>query len=204
MIVCGHFVDGAEKFTPSVLDDETKPEWYLRQMLGTANFRAGPDVGVHDRKSLLPDRTSPVSRSAAQSPTRRSPSGCVRYARPTTCPTRPAHCCVNTCSPCAPSANWRCRTAVSPPPAMTHRKRPPRTSFGTLNGSRLCHRAARSARRRGLATALRAHRNSTPGRMTLKPAALTKHGRARAHPDPVRRVQAPRSPRRTWPRSAGV
>ncbi|WP_445160583.1 fatty acid desaturase family protein [Mycobacterium sp. Dal123C01] len=41
VIVCGHFTDGAEKFTPSVLEGETKPEWYLRQMLGTANFRAG-------------------------------------------------------------------------------------------------------------------------------------------------------------------
>ncbi|MGH3633815.1 fatty acid desaturase family protein [Mycobacterium sp.] len=41
VIVCGHFVDGAEKFTPSLLEGETKPEWYLRQMLGAANFRAG-------------------------------------------------------------------------------------------------------------------------------------------------------------------
>jgi NADPH-dependent stearoyl-CoA 9-desaturase len=41
VIVCGHFVDGAEKFIPSVLEGETRPEWYLRQMLGTANFRAG-------------------------------------------------------------------------------------------------------------------------------------------------------------------
>jgi NADPH-dependent stearoyl-CoA 9-desaturase len=45
VIVCGHFADGAEKFTASVLEDETKPEWYLRQMLGTANFRAGPVLG---------------------------------------------------------------------------------------------------------------------------------------------------------------
>jgi fatty acid desaturase len=42
VIVCGHFADGAEKFAESVLEDETRPEWYLRQMLGTANFRAGP------------------------------------------------------------------------------------------------------------------------------------------------------------------
>jgi fatty acid desaturase len=42
VIACGHFADGAEKFTPAVLEDETKPEWYLRQMLGTANFDAGP------------------------------------------------------------------------------------------------------------------------------------------------------------------
>jgi NADPH-dependent stearoyl-CoA 9-desaturase len=42
VICCGHFPDGAEKFTPATLEGETKPEWYLRQMLGTANFRAGP------------------------------------------------------------------------------------------------------------------------------------------------------------------
>jgi fatty acid desaturase len=42
VICCGHFPDGAEKFTAAALDGETKPEWYLRQMLGTANFRAGP------------------------------------------------------------------------------------------------------------------------------------------------------------------
>jgi fatty acid desaturase len=42
VICCGHFADGAEKFTPAALKDETKPEWYLRQMLGTANFNAGP------------------------------------------------------------------------------------------------------------------------------------------------------------------
>ena len=42
VICCGHFTDGAEKFTHATLEDETKPEWYLRQMLGTANFRAGP------------------------------------------------------------------------------------------------------------------------------------------------------------------
>ncbi|MBH0777795.1 fatty acid desaturase family protein [Nocardia bovistercoris] len=42
VIFCGHFPDGAEKFTTGVVDAETKPEWYLRQMLGTANFDAGP------------------------------------------------------------------------------------------------------------------------------------------------------------------
>lgn len=42
VICCGHFADGTQKFTPAVLADETKPEWYLRQMLGTANFHAGP------------------------------------------------------------------------------------------------------------------------------------------------------------------
>jgi fatty acid desaturase len=41
VICCGHFVDGAEKFSPDALEGETKPQWYLRQMLGSANFRAG-------------------------------------------------------------------------------------------------------------------------------------------------------------------
>ncbi|MFE3260708.1 fatty acid desaturase family protein [Nocardia sp. NPDC059091] len=42
VIFCGHFPDGAEKFTSAAIEHETKPEWYLRQMLGTANFDAGP------------------------------------------------------------------------------------------------------------------------------------------------------------------
>ncbi|WP_319453635.1 MULTISPECIES: fatty acid desaturase family protein [unclassified Mycobacterium] len=42
VIFCGHFPDGAEKFAPEVLEQETKGEWYLRQMLGAANFKAGP------------------------------------------------------------------------------------------------------------------------------------------------------------------
>ncbi|MGW5522963.1 fatty acid desaturase family protein [Gordonia sp. NPDC003950] len=42
VIFCGHFPDGAEKFTVDTLDNETQGQWYLRQMLGSANFRAGP------------------------------------------------------------------------------------------------------------------------------------------------------------------
>jgi linoleoyl-CoA desaturase len=42
VIFCGHFPDGAEKFTVEEFEDEDQPRWYLRQMLGSANFRAGP------------------------------------------------------------------------------------------------------------------------------------------------------------------
>jgi NADPH-dependent stearoyl-CoA 9-desaturase len=42
VIFCGHFPDGAEKFTLATLENETRAEWYLRQMLGAANFNAGP------------------------------------------------------------------------------------------------------------------------------------------------------------------
>ena len=41
VIFCGHFPDGAEKFTIEQLEGETQSEWYLRQMLGSANFDAG-------------------------------------------------------------------------------------------------------------------------------------------------------------------
>jgi fatty acid desaturase len=41
VIFCGHFPDGAEKFTREEYEAETHPEWYLRQMLGSANFNAG-------------------------------------------------------------------------------------------------------------------------------------------------------------------
>ena len=42
VIFCGHFPDGAEKFTREEFENETPGEWYLRQMLGSANFHAGP------------------------------------------------------------------------------------------------------------------------------------------------------------------
>ncbi|QBJ95315.1 acyl-CoA desaturase [Rhodococcus sp. ABRD24] len=42
VIFCGHFPDGAEKFTKADVDNETKAEWYLRQMLGSANISGGP------------------------------------------------------------------------------------------------------------------------------------------------------------------
>ncbi|HEY5336182.1 MAG TPA: fatty acid desaturase [Mycobacteriales bacterium] len=41
VIFCGHFPDGAEKFTLEEYENETPQQWYLRQMLGSANFRAG-------------------------------------------------------------------------------------------------------------------------------------------------------------------
>ncbi|MEU6579582.1 fatty acid desaturase [Nocardia sp. NPDC046763] len=42
VIFCGHFPDGAEKFTKFDCDNETQGEWYLRQMLGSANISGGP------------------------------------------------------------------------------------------------------------------------------------------------------------------
>ncbi|MDR6174622.1 fatty acid desaturase [Nocardioides zeae] len=41
IIFCGHFPDGALHFTEEEVEDETRAEWYLRQMLGSANFDGG-------------------------------------------------------------------------------------------------------------------------------------------------------------------
>jgi NADPH-dependent stearoyl-CoA 9-desaturase len=38
VIMCGHFPEGVETFETRSIDGETKPQWYLRQMLGSANI----------------------------------------------------------------------------------------------------------------------------------------------------------------------
>lgn len=38
VIMCGHFPEGVETFAKTSIDGETRGEWYLRQMLGSANI----------------------------------------------------------------------------------------------------------------------------------------------------------------------
>jgi len=45
VIFCGHFPDGAEKFAGTDVAGESAGQWYLRQMLGSANIDAGPVLG---------------------------------------------------------------------------------------------------------------------------------------------------------------
>ena len=42
IIFCGHFPDGAAQFDEDQLDDETRAQWYVRQMLGSSNLTGGP------------------------------------------------------------------------------------------------------------------------------------------------------------------
>ncbi len=42
VIMCGHFPEGVETFEKKSIDGETRGEWYLRQMLGSANISGGP------------------------------------------------------------------------------------------------------------------------------------------------------------------
>jgi len=65
IIFCGHFPDGALHFTEEELEDETRSEWYLRQMLGSANFTGGPllhvmsgNLGYQIEHHLFPDLPS--------------------------------------------------------------------------------------------------------------------------------------------------
>ena len=65
IIFCGHFPDGALHFTEEELEDETRAEWYLRQMLGSANFEGGPllhimsgNLGHQIEHHLYPDLPS--------------------------------------------------------------------------------------------------------------------------------------------------
>ena len=65
IIFCGHFPDGALHFTAEELEDETRPEWYLRQVLGTANFEGSKllhimsgNLGYQIEHHLFPDLPS--------------------------------------------------------------------------------------------------------------------------------------------------
>ncbi|GAA1908251.1 fatty acid desaturase [Nocardioides lentus] len=65
IIFCGHFPDGAMHFTEEELEDETRAEWYLRQVLGAANFEGGEllhimsgNLGYQIEHHLFPDLPS--------------------------------------------------------------------------------------------------------------------------------------------------
>ncbi|WFG45213.1 fatty acid desaturase family protein [Pseudonocardia alni] len=65
IIFCGHFPDGAEVFTEEELERETRGEWYLRQLLGSANFTGNRlmhvmsgSLGYQIEHHLFPDLPS--------------------------------------------------------------------------------------------------------------------------------------------------
>ncbi|MCE1178028.1 MAG: fatty acid desaturase [Micrococcales bacterium] len=42
VIFCGHFPEGADTFSEEMIDGETQGDWYIRQMLGSANISGSP------------------------------------------------------------------------------------------------------------------------------------------------------------------
>jgi NADPH-dependent stearoyl-CoA 9-desaturase len=158
VIVCGHFADGAEKFTESVLEDETKPEWYLRQMLGTANFRAGPVLSFMSghlcyqiEHHLFPDLPSNRLPEISE----RVRALCDKYDLPYTTGSflRQYLLTVRTICKLALPVGFMSATADDAPETASENKfRYPekRSSTSAINGG---------ARRSGLATAIVAHRD---------------------------------------------
>jgi linoleoyl-CoA desaturase len=42
VIMCGHFPEGVQTFAKTSIEGETRAQWYLRQMLGSANISGSP------------------------------------------------------------------------------------------------------------------------------------------------------------------
>jgi linoleoyl-CoA desaturase len=87
VIFCGHFPDGAEDFTEDEIEGETRAEWYLRQMQGSANIEGSPlfhimsgNLSHQIEHHLFPDL--PSNRYAEIAPKVRSL--CERYGLPYT------------------------------------------------------------------------------------------------------------------------
>ncbi|HZA30329.1 MAG TPA: acyl-CoA desaturase, partial [Propionibacteriaceae bacterium] len=46
VIMCGHFPEGVETFAKTSIDGETRGEWYLRQMIGSANIQGSKAMHI--------------------------------------------------------------------------------------------------------------------------------------------------------------
>jgi len=46
VIMCGHFPEGVETFAKESIEGETRGEWYLRQMMGSANIRGSKAMHI--------------------------------------------------------------------------------------------------------------------------------------------------------------
>ena len=82
VIFCGHFPDGVRTFTADETRDETRGDWYVRQILGSCNIEGGPAFNVltghlsHQiEHHLFPDL--PASRYPEIAP--RVQAVCARY-----------------------------------------------------------------------------------------------------------------------------
>ena len=84
VIMCGHFPAGVQTFSKDSIEGETRGEWYLRQMLGSANISGGPALHFMTGNLSLPDRTPLVSGPAQQPLPGDRPEGAggVRAIRP--------------------------------------------------------------------------------------------------------------------------
>ncbi len=85
IIFCGHFPDQTYTFSEEDVEDETRAEWYLRQLVGAANINGSPlfhvisgNLGYQVEHHLYPDM--PASRYSEIAP--RIKDICERYELP--------------------------------------------------------------------------------------------------------------------------
>jgi len=85
IIFCGHFPEGTQEFSVEETEDETRGEWYHRQLLGSANLSGGPlfhvlagNLSFQIEHHLFPDL--PANRYAEISVDVRE--ACQRYGLP--------------------------------------------------------------------------------------------------------------------------
>ncbi|ORL80500.1 fatty acid desaturase family protein [Prescottella equi] len=165
VIFCGHFPDGAEKFTVEQFENETRAQWYLRQMLGSANIDAGPvmafltgNLSYQIEHHLFPDL--PSNRYAEIGV--RVQALCAKYDLPYTSGplSRQYLLALRTIHKLALPDRFLKRTSDDAPETSSERK------FAS-SGSRIAEALrvdARTGRRRGLLSALRAHAEAQVGR----------------------------------------
>src|SRR4051794_4860347 len=85
IIFCGHFPDGVHVFERDVVENETRADWYVRQILGSANISGGPmfhvlagNLGHQIEHHLFPDMPSTRYQHIAP----RVRALCARYELP--------------------------------------------------------------------------------------------------------------------------
>ena len=85
IIFCGHFPDQTYTFSQEEVEDETRGDWYLRQLVGAANIEGGPlfhvisgNLGYQVEHHLYPDM--PSSRYSEIAP--KIKDICERYELP--------------------------------------------------------------------------------------------------------------------------
>ncbi|WP_240629703.1 fatty acid desaturase [Mycobacterium colombiense] len=155
VIFGGHFPDGAEKFTKTDMIGETRGQWYLRQMLGSANFEAGP--ALHFLSSNLRHQINTIYNPICPvTGCRRFQCECAKSATSTTCPTPQVHSYRSTRKRGAPSPSFCCRTRICATTPTTHRRPRSERMFRRLEPGFLGTDPATG--RRGLKTAIDAIR----------------------------------------------
>ena len=116
VIFCGHFPDGAEKFTKTDMVGESKGPVVPATDAGQRQLRGRARAALHERQPVPPDRAPPVPGPAEQPVARDQRCASGRSARSTTCRTRRAISRCSTARRGAPSPSCRCRTSTCATP----------------------------------------------------------------------------------------